>query len=68
VPEVIEDGISGILFETIEEGVEAVKRVHELDRKKVRERFEQRFTVEKMADNYLKVSFGCPIPQMVLKQ
>jgi glycosyltransferase involved in cell wall biosynthesis len=58
VPEVIDDGVSGIIFETIEEGVEAVKRVHELDRNKVRETFERRFTSEKMAENYLKVGLN----------
>ncbi|KAF7631118.1 Glycos_transf_1 domain-containing protein [Meloidogyne graminicola] len=56
VPEVIEDGISGILFDTIEQGVEAVNSAKEMDRSVVRKAFENRFTVSTMADNYLKVT------------
>lgn len=55
VSEVIEDGVSGIIFHTIEEGVEAAKRVHQLDRAGVRKAFDRRFTSEKMAENYLHV-------------
>lgn len=51
----IEDGVSGIIFDTIEEGVEAAKRVHEIDRAGVRRAFDKRFTSEKMAENYLRI-------------
>ena len=57
VPEVIDDGVSGIIFDTIDEGVEAVKRVDQLDRAGVRGAFDRRFTAEKMAENYLKVNY-----------
>ena len=57
VPEVIDDGVSGIIFDTIEEGVEAVKRVDQLDRAGVRGAFDRRFTAETMAENYLKVNY-----------
>ncbi|KAF7637193.1 Glycos_transf_1 domain-containing protein [Meloidogyne graminicola] len=56
VPEVVEDGVTGIIFDTIDEGVEAVKRVHKMDRTLVRNTFEKRFTSEIMAENYLKVN------------
>jgi len=52
---VVEEGVTGIIFDTIDEGVEAVKRVHKMDRALVRETFEKRFTSEIMAGNYLKV-------------
>ncbi|CAK5089430.1 unnamed protein product [Meloidogyne enterolobii] len=55
VPEVVEEGVTGIIFDTIDEGVEAVKRVHKMDRALVRETFEKRFTSEIMAGNYLKI-------------
>jgi len=55
VPEVIEDGVNGIIFDKLDEGVEAVKRAIKLDRAEVRKTFERRFTAEKMAENYLKV-------------
>jgi hypothetical protein len=35
--------------------VEAVKRVRLLDRKSVRQRFEQRFSVARMANDYLRI-------------
>ncbi|KAF7632079.1 Glycos_transf_1 domain-containing protein [Meloidogyne graminicola] len=50
VPEVIDDGISGVTFNTVEEGVEAVKKAIKMNRKKVREAFERRFTIEKNVD------------------
>ncbi|KAI1697721.1 glycosyl transferases group 1 domain-containing protein [Ditylenchus destructor] len=55
VPEVIDEGVTGLMFESLDEGVAAVKRASKLDRKKIREVFEQRFTSEKMADNYLQM-------------
>lgn len=53
VSEVIEDGITGILVETVEEAVAAVPRVVSLDRRTVRRRFEERFTAARMAADYV---------------
>lgn len=53
VPEVIEDGVSGFIVDTIEGGVEAVARLPRLDRAAVRAAFERRFTAERMASEYL---------------
>ena len=53
VPEVIEHGVSGFVVDDEQEALEAVRRIHELDRTKVRQAFEQRFTVTTMADKYL---------------
>lgn len=53
VPEVIDDGVSGFIVESIEESLAAVARLGELDRRAVRERFEQRFTAERMTRNYV---------------
>uniref|UniRef100_A0A914IC08 Glycosyltransferase n=1 Tax=Globodera rostochiensis TaxID=31243 RepID=A0A914IC08_GLORO len=55
VPEIIEPGVSGLLFQTIEEGVEAVNKIGQIDRAKVRKAFDQRFTVEAMVDGYERV-------------
>jgi glycosyltransferase involved in cell wall biosynthesis len=54
VPEVIEDGISGFIVDTEDEAVRAVNRLASLDRRKVREAFERRFTSRRMADEYLQ--------------
>ena len=53
VPEVIEDGVGGVIVESIDEAVAGVKQVLDFDRAKVRAYFESRFTAEKMALNYI---------------
>ena len=55
VPEVIDQGVSGIVVNNIEEGVSALPRVFAIDRRAVRRRFEERFTVNRMAKDYLGV-------------
>ena len=55
VPEVIEDGISGFVVDTFEQAVTAVGRIASLDRAKVREAFERRFTAERMARDYVDI-------------
>ncbi|MBY5748513.1 glycosyltransferase family 4 protein [Rhizobium leguminosarum] len=55
VPEVIDNGISGILVDTVAEAVENIERALQLDRRKVRANFERRFTAGRMARDYLAV-------------
>ena len=55
VPEIIEENVSGFVVDTIDEAVTAVRRVASLDRAKVRAQFERRFTVERMARDYLDI-------------
>ncbi|MBE0599162.1 MAG: glycosyltransferase family 4 protein [Desulfuromonadales bacterium] len=55
VPEVMTDGISGFVVSNIEEAVRAVDKVTRLDRKTCRRYFEQRFSVRRMALDYLAV-------------
>src|SRR5688572_27423577 len=55
VPEIIEDGVTGAIVETMEQAVAALPRVMALDRKKVRLRFEQRFSATRMAKDYIGV-------------
>jgi glycosyltransferase involved in cell wall biosynthesis len=52
VPEVIDDGVTGFIVESEEEAVDAVKQLARLDRRKVRERFEERFSAGWMARAY----------------
>ncbi|NJO54967.1 MAG: glycosyltransferase family 4 protein [Bacteroidales bacterium] len=49
VPEVIEDGITGRLVDAFEEALLALPEVIALDRRRIRARFEARFTAERMA-------------------
>lgn len=53
VEEVVEDGVSGLVVDTIEDAVLAVMRASRLDRRTVRRRFEARFTARRMALDYL---------------
>src|SRR5204863_9452743 len=54
VTEIMEEGHTGFIVEALEDAVEAVQRVPELSRKRCREVFEQRFTVTRMARDYLQ--------------
>ena len=53
VPEVITDGVSGFIVDDIDGAVAAVRRLDEIDRAACRAAFEERFTVERMARDYL---------------
>lgn len=53
VPEIIDDGITGMVVETMEEAISALPQVIALDRKKVRQRFEHRFSATRMAEDYV---------------
>lgn len=53
VPEVLDDGITGFLVNSVEEAAAAVGRIGELDRAQIRAVFEKRFSVQRMVDDYL---------------
>ena len=55
VPEVLKNGTTGFIVDTIEEAVAAMRRIASLDRAKVRAEFERRFTVGRMARDYLEI-------------
>jgi glycosyltransferase involved in cell wall biosynthesis len=55
VPEVIEDDLTGFVVGDMEGAVEAVGKLDRLDRAAIRGRFEQRFTAERMAQDYVAV-------------
>jgi glycosyltransferase involved in cell wall biosynthesis len=53
VPEVVEDGVTGFIVDSVEEAVDAASLVGALDRRVCREVFESRFSVERMAGDYV---------------
>jgi glycosyltransferase involved in cell wall biosynthesis len=53
VPEIVEHGVTGFIVNSIDEAVRAAMRIDNLDRARIRQRFEERFTAEHMATNYL---------------
>jgi glycosyltransferase involved in cell wall biosynthesis len=55
VPEVIDPGVTGFVVENEDEAIAAVARLPQLPRDKIRQRFEQRFTARRMAQDYLSV-------------
>jgi glycosyltransferase involved in cell wall biosynthesis len=54
VPEVMEEGVTGFMVDTLEEAVQATERIATLDRRRCREVFDRRFTVERMAREYVE--------------
>jgi glycosyltransferase involved in cell wall biosynthesis len=55
VPEVVEDGVTGFLVDSVDAAAAAVDRAATLDRARVRAAFERRFTASRMAEDYLEV-------------
>ena len=55
VAEVIDDGITGYAVDGMDEAVDMLQRVLALDRRRVRQRFEERFTAARMARDYVKL-------------
>lgn len=55
VPEIVLRGTSGYVINTLEEAVDAVNNIQLISRDKVRKYFEERFTADRMADDYLKI-------------
>ena len=55
VPEIIEDGLTGFIVDSVDAAVAAVPLARQLDRRTTRRRFEQRFAAERMARDYLRI-------------
>jgi glycosyltransferase involved in cell wall biosynthesis len=55
VPEIIEDRVSGLLVNNVEEAAKAVANISKIDRKACRRAFERRFTSKRMANDYLSI-------------
>lgn len=52
-PEVVEDGVTGFIVDTVEEMAEAVGRVDDIDPARCRDHVERHFDAPRMADDYL---------------
>jgi glycosyltransferase involved in cell wall biosynthesis len=55
MPELIENGVNGLLVSSVEEAADAVEEVGNIDRARCREVVEKRFTAGRMADKYIEV-------------
>jgi glycosyltransferase involved in cell wall biosynthesis len=55
VPEVLDDGLTGYIVDSVEEAVRAVSRIDRLSRATCRRAFEERFDARRMALDYVGV-------------
>ena len=55
VPEVIDEGITGHIVVGMDEAIRKIGSVLALDRGRVRRRFEQRFSAQRMVRDYVKI-------------
>ena len=55
VPEIIDHGVTGFVVDSIEDAVEAARRIDSIDRATCRAVFERRFGVSRMAGDYLRI-------------
>jgi glycosyltransferase involved in cell wall biosynthesis len=55
VPEIVDPGVTGMIVDTMDEAISMLPQVLALDRRAVRQRFEQRFSVARMAKDYVHV-------------
>lgn len=59
VPEIVSDGINGYVVNSIQGAVNALKRVPGLDRRVIAKIARERFCIERMASEYLKLYERC---------
>jgi glycosyltransferase involved in cell wall biosynthesis len=55
VPEILDEGVTGFVVDGVDAAVAAVSRAAGLDRHAIRNRFEERFSVERMARDYIQL-------------
>jgi glycosyltransferase involved in cell wall biosynthesis len=53
VPEIVDHGVTGFIVDDVDEAVAAIPLAKALDRVAIRRRFEERFSVERMARDYV---------------
>jgi glycosyltransferase involved in cell wall biosynthesis len=53
IPEIVDHGVTGFICETVDEMVDAVGQVSLIDRKQCRATFDERFTSDRMARDYV---------------
>jgi glycosyltransferase involved in cell wall biosynthesis len=67
VVEIVDDGVTGFVVDSVEEAIEALKRVDSIDRQRCRAEFERRFSAERMAADHLQlyemaIARSAPVP------
>jgi glycosyltransferase involved in cell wall biosynthesis len=67
VPEIIDPGVTGLIVDSMDEAIRVMPQVLALDRRAVRQKFEQRFSASRMAKDYVQV-YRSLIKQQVLPE
>lgn len=65
VPEVLDEGVTGYIVDSVAGAAEAVERVGELSRARIRQVFEQRYSVSAMTREYINLYQSLLDPQSV---
>lgn len=55
MPELVESGKNGFIVSNVKEAVKVLKKIPEINRQNCRDTVEQRFSVDEMVNNYIKV-------------
>ncbi len=55
MPELIDDGVTGFLVDGVEQAIAAVARIDEIDRAACRRAVAARFSIDRMADAYIRL-------------
>jgi glycosyltransferase involved in cell wall biosynthesis len=55
VREIVDDGVTGLVFENLEQMANELPRVFDLDRRRVRQRAVERFGIDRMVNEYVAV-------------
>jgi len=55
VPEILDDGVTGFIVESVPQAIEAISKLNQLSRIKIRQVFEERFTATRMAEDYVRL-------------
>jgi len=55
ISEIIKNGETGFIIESIDEAVQALEKIDTLDKRKLRQHVQENFSVEKMVDGYINV-------------
>jgi glycosyltransferase involved in cell wall biosynthesis len=55
IPEIIDDGATGFVCDGLDDMTAAMQHIPDIDRRQCRQSFEERFTVGRMAQDYLHV-------------
>jgi len=63
VPEIVEEGVTGYGADTPQEFQQAIPKAFTLDRRRIRQQAEQRFSPERMAREY-----ACVYEQMIARK